>query len=78
MTYASEFRATLRGCKSHRMTITETVFIAQSISAYRTPWGCEKHYTNTLCSAQKQTNLTNSLLQDILVFNGHDTTQLED
>ena len=33
---------------------------------------------NTLCSAQKQTNLTNSLLQDISVFNGHDTTQLED
>ena len=37
-----------------------------------------KHYTNTLCSAQKQTNLTNSLLQDILLFNGHDITQLED
>ena len=37
-----------------------------------------RHYTNTLCSAQKQTNLTNSLLQDILVYNGHDTTQLED
>ena len=36
------------------------------------------HYTNTLCSAQKQTNLTNSLLQDIPVFNGHDTTDLED
>ena len=37
-----------------------------------------KHYTNTLCSAQKQTNLTNSLLQDILVFNGHEATKLED
>ena len=37
-----------------------------------------RHYTNTLCSDQKQTNLTNSLLQDISVFNGHDTTQLED
>ena len=37
-----------------------------------------KHYTNTLSSAQKQTNLTNALLQDILVFNGHDATQLED
>ena len=37
-----------------------------------------KHYTNILCSAQKQTNLTNSLLQDISVFNGHDATQLED
>ena len=38
----------------------------------------KQHYTNTLCSAQKQTNLTNSLLQDIPVFNGHDTTHLED
>ena len=37
-----------------------------------------KHYTNTLCSAEKQTNLTNPLLQDISVFNGHDATQLED
>ena len=37
-----------------------------------------RHYTNTLCSVQKQTNLTNSLLQDISVFNGHDATQLED
>ena len=37
-----------------------------------------RHYMNTLCSAQKQTNLTNSLLQDIPVFNGHDTTHLED
>ena len=37
-----------------------------------------KHYTNTLCSDQKQTNLTNSLPQDISGFNGHDTTQLED
>ena len=37
-----------------------------------------RHYTNTLCSAQKQTNLTNFLLQDISVFNGHNATQLED
>ena len=37
-----------------------------------------KHYMNTLCSTQKQTNLTNSLLQDTLVFNGHDTTHLGD
>ena len=33
---------------------------------------------NTLCSVQKQTNLTNSLLQDILVFNGHGATQPDD
>ena len=32
----------------------------------------------TLCTAQKQTNLTTSLLQDIPVFHGHDATWLED
>ena len=37
-----------------------------------------QHYTNTLCSAQKQSNLTTSLLQDIPIFNEHDTTHLED
>ena len=35
-------------------------------------------YTNMLCIIQKQTNLTNSLLQDITVFNEHDSTKLED
>ena len=33
-----------------------------------------KNYTDTLCSAQKQINFTTSLLQDILIFAGHDTT----
>ena len=37
-----------------------------------------RHYMSTLCSAQKQSNLTNSLLQDISVCNRHDATQLED
>ena len=32
-------------------------------------------YTNTLCTIQKQTNLTNSLLQDIAVFNEYDSTK---
>ena len=36
------------------------------------------HYTDTLCTTQKQTNLTKSLLQDIPVFNEHDSTKLED
>ena len=36
------------------------------------------HYTNTLYSVQKQTDFTNSLLQDIFIFTGHDTTLLED
>ena len=35
-------------------------------------------YTDTLCSMQKQLNLTNSLLQDIAAFNEHDSTKLED
>ena len=36
------------------------------------------HYMDTLCSTQKQSNLTNSLLEDIPVFNEHDSTRLED
>ena len=35
-------------------------------------------YTDTLCTTQKQSNLMNSLLQDIAVFNEHDSTKLED
>ena len=35
-------------------------------------------YTDTLFTTQKQTHLTNSLLQDIIVFNEHDSTKLED
>ena len=34
--------------------------------------------TDTLCTMQKQTNLTNSLLQDITVFNEHDWTKSEE
>ena len=37
-----------------------------------------KQYTDTLCSAQKQTNLTNTLIQDITIFNGNDSMQLEE
>ena len=37
-----------------------------------------QHYTNTLCTAQKQTNLTTSSLQDIPVVHEHDATWLED
>ena len=35
-------------------------------------------YTDTLCTMQKQSNLTNSLMQDIPVFNEHDSTNMED
>ena len=34
-------------------------------------------YTNTLCNAQKKTSLENSLLQDIPILNGNDSSQLE-
>ena len=33
---------------------------------------------DTLCSAQKQANFTNTSIQDIPIFNGNDSTQLED
>ena len=35
-------------------------------------------YTKTLCNAQKKTSLESSLLQDIPILNGQDSSQLED
>ena len=35
-------------------------------------------YTATLCTAQKKTSLENTLLQDIPILNGQDSSQLED
>ena len=35
-------------------------------------------YTNTLCTAQKEMSLESSLLQDIPILNGNDSSQLED
>ena len=35
-------------------------------------------YTGTLCTAQKETFLESSLLQDIPILNGQDSSQLED
>ena len=35
-------------------------------------------YTNTLCNAEKKTFFVNSLLQDIPILNGNDSSQLED
>ena len=37
-----------------------------------------KQYTDTLCSAQRQTNFTNTLIQVIPIFNGNNFMQLED
>ena len=43
------------------------------------PFGQVLHqYMDTLCSTQKQSNLTNSLMQDIPTFNEDDSTKLED
>ena len=35
-------------------------------------------YTETFCTAQKQTTFANMLLQDITIFNGRNSSQLED
>ena len=35
-------------------------------------------YTNTLCNIQKKMSFVNSLLQDITILNGNDSSQLED
>ena len=35
-------------------------------------------YTDTLCNTQKKTSLESSLLQDISILNGNDSSQLED
>ena len=35
-------------------------------------------YTETLCTAQKKTSLENTLLQDMPILNGQDSSQLED
>ena len=37
-----------------------------------------QQYIETLCSAQKQTTFTNTLIQDIPTFNGSNPTQLEE
>ena len=35
-------------------------------------------YTDTLCTAQKKMSFVNTLLQDITIFNGNNSSQLED
>ena len=41
-------------------------------------WEVICQYMDTLCMTQKQTNITNSLLQDIAVLNEYDSPKLED
>ena len=60
-------------CKLHRLTI------ALLPSAQPQPLDdVLQQYTETLCSAQKQTTFLNTLIQDIPTFNVIDSTQLED
>ena len=37
-----------------------------------------QQYTKTLCTAQKKTTFVNTPFQDITIFNGNDSSQLED
>ena len=37
-----------------------------------------QQYTETFCTNQKQTTFANTLIQDIPIFSGSDSTQLED
>ena len=37
-----------------------------------------QQYTETFCTAQKKTTFASTLLQDITIFNGNESTQLED
>ena len=41
-------------------------------------WEVLNKYTNTLCNAQKKTSFESSILQDITILNGNDSSQLED
>ena len=76
-------RTTSRKFGPHRLGATISHSSA-STTAFPTPTPNEPfgevihQYTNTLCTIQKQTNLTGSFLQDIAVFNEYDSKKLED
>ena len=82
----SQRRSASGGIGPHRlprMGTTESLSHAQdkptSIPAPKDPFGEVVHqYTDTPCTTQKQTNLKNSLQQDIAIFNEHDSTKLEE
>ena len=60
-------------CKLHRLTL------ALHPSALQEPLNeVLQQYTETLYTVQKQTTFVNTLLQDITIFNGNDSSQLED
>ena len=72
-----------RGIRLHKMGITESFFHAQSTtdfnpSTYRAFQRSDMPIHREICTTQKQTNLINSLLQDIVIINEHDSTKLEE
>ena len=71
-------RSTCRSphCIEHEL---QRLLIALCPSAPPEPLNDVLHqYTETLCSAQKQTTFVNTLIQGIPTFNGSNSTQLED
>ena len=69
-------RPTSRQFGVHRKGATKSLTLKPQPTP--TPTEVIHQYTNTLCTTQKQTNLANSLLQDIPVLNEYDSTKLED
>ena len=85
MTMSRSWRSAVRGFELHRLTrigTTESFSLrAQLTSTPAPPQAFRKvvhQYTDTLCTTQKQTNLTNSLLQDIAVFSENNSTKLQE
>ena len=71
-------------CIDHLEQELQTVTLTLSMQPTSTPTPTEPYgevvcqYTDTLCTTQKQTHLTNSLLQDIAFFKEHDSLKLEE
>ena len=60
-------------CEIHRLSL-----VFQPSAPLKSLDDVLQQYTETLCSAPKQTTFANTLIQDIPTFNGSDSTQLED
>ena len=60
-------------CKLNRLALT--LFLSAPLEPLEEVL---QQYTNTLCAAQKKVSFVNTLLQDIMIFNGNDSSQLED
>ena len=65
-------------CHTRNRTKTKQ-FISHTVHQQHSPIeNVLDQYTETLCTAQKKTSLENTLLQDIPILNGQDSSQLED